>query len=107
MIKYSEMLFIFIICMILGSTISSCVKSAKAHDWYDQECCHSKDCAVVTKIEKAADGELMTSVYGTFLVRTNDTTISRRPSQDNQIHICAQKFLDKYKVICVYYPALY
>lgn len=101
------MILVFILCMLFASLVSSCMNQAKAHDWYEQDCCHSKDCAPVTKVEKAADGELMTNSHGTFLVRTHDTSISRRPSQDNQIHICAQKYLTQYRVVCVYYPALY
>lgn len=92
---------------------------ALAHDWYPTECCHSMDCAPVTKVEKLGSyvatmpgfgsgtnelalGQAMTSKHGTAIV---PPTFPTRESKDHRMHICMRK--DQYgvmKPICVFLP---
>src|SRR5262245_39619828 len=59
---------------------------AKAHDWYPQECCHDKDCAVVTELKYLSGGTLkVTTTRGTVEV-SRDFPI--RPSPDKNTHAC-------------------
>jgi hypothetical protein len=73
---------------------------AHAHDWYPLDCCHSQDCAPVTSYRYVAGADydtagkpianalprlVVTTRIGTAIVPDN---LPRRPSKDNQMHVC-------------------
>lgn len=92
--------------------------SAHSHSWYDAGCCSDQDCAPVVTIEKHPEGDLMTTVHGTVLVKKNEV-YKRLPSKDDKYHVCQRPqtalgldFHDSHagpynRIICIYYPALY
>lgn len=82
---------------------------ALGHSWYDHECCHDKDCAEVTKIEKSGDTTFMKTKFGTFPVGP-DSDHKIKKSQDEKIHLCAVPDMyapNRYKIRCIYYPTMY
>lgn len=103
--KTSKVLLTICLCL--------CVTVASAHDFYDPECCHDKDCAPVTRIEKTENGDLMTTKYGTILVNPNHTNFLKKISPDENYHVCQQVIKSEFggedfrQLLCVYYPAQY
>src|SRR5437660_12367553 len=80
------------------------VSGAAGHDWYPRECCHNIDCAPVERVEHLPDGSLrVTSRVGTTVV---PTSFPRRPSPDDQMHICMVRYshLDDMRPVCLFVP---
>ena len=87
---------------------------AKAHDWYDPECCSGMDCAPVEKVEvmpTAAIASMLSapaqaSVPSIMVVTTRHGTatvppnMKMRPSQDGRMHAC----IVNGRLICLYLP---
>jgi hypothetical protein len=87
---------------------------AKAHSWYDPECCSGMDCAAVDKVEvmptssiasmlappaQASPPSIMfvTTKHGTAQVPHN---MQFRASKDGQMHAC----IIHGRLICLYMP---
>jgi hypothetical protein len=71
---------------ISALAIAGMPATAKAHDWYPQECCNDMDCAVVTELKYLSGGTLkVTTTRGTVEV-SRDFPI--RPSLDRNAHAC-------------------
>lgn len=102
-----------IICLFFGVPLS-----AHSHSWYDKECCSDQDCAPVLRIDTHPEGDLMTTIHGTVLVRKTEN-YNKRPSKDDNYHVCQRPpggfgfdYHDDHvgpynRIICIYYPALY
>lgn len=75
---------------------------ARAHDWYDKDCCHNKDCAPITKIEQSGSGLEITTTMSNSLGLTGVVTkyTSFRLSKDKEEHACINKNTNQ--VICYY-----
>jgi hypothetical protein len=69
--------------------------------WYPRDCCSDGDCHPVSRIRALSDGLLMTTEEGTtlFVGPSNQ----RRPSHDNQWHICFGAH-ENPAVLCVFEP---
>lgn len=67
------------------------VAQARAHSWYDHDCCHEKDCSEVTNTSQVQlTGEklptlVVTTRFGTAPL-TPQTKV--RQSKDNNMHAC-------------------
>lgn len=89
--------------IIIASTLSFLITNAHSHEWYDKECCSEQDCAPVLSLSKNSDGSMnLTSKHGTVNIPKE---FSKRPSRDNQEHICMRpsEYGDMYP-ICYYVP---
>src|SRR5690606_10090355 len=74
------------------------VRSANAHDLYEWQCCHDKDCAPVD------DAAVMDTPDGLRIVATGETVkfgdpMIRRPI-DERVHICRNPYSNK--LLCIY-----
>lgn len=93
--------------MIRTTLISLCflflfsiIFDVKAHSWYDSQCCSDKDCSVVLDTQEDGHGNLIvTSKHGTVFISKEFT---RRPSQDENDHICIINYNGKLMVLCYY-----
>lgn len=98
---------------LAGFSLAMAVR-AKAHSWYDPECCSGMDCAPVEKVEvmptsaiasmlvppaQASPPSIMfvTTVHGTAQVPHN---MKFRESKDARMHAC----IIKGRLICLYLP---
>ena len=94
---------------VLAASVASLVKSAEAHDWYPEECCHAKDCAPVESwafAQKAQTGSLpqlsVSTKHGTAIVPQN---LPRRESKDNRMHACMRGWGNGTKqIVCIFFP---
>ena len=60
-----------------------------AHEWYPHECCHDRDCAVVTAIERLADGGLrIATQHGVGVLPAGATMLS---SPDDKARDCLRQ----------------
>ena len=107
-------IFFAIVAIFLLISIAFHGKAA-SHSFYDIECCSNKDCAPVTLMQKHPDGDVMTTMHGTVLVKPTDR-FSRKVSPDGEFHVCMRRAyptqLNKsgsydMQVICIYYPQQY
>ena len=75
---------------------------AAAHSWYPPYCCSDQDCMKVDRIEYVTGGMYM--ITGELRVFVPDT-MEKRPSQDNDAHICLLRTQSgRYRVRCVFLP---
>jgi len=96
-------------CLILTASVANLVTSADAHDWYPEECCHTKDCAPVESwafTQKAQTGSLpqlsVTTKNGTAIVPKD---IPRRESKDNRMHACMRAgWGGEKRIVCIFLP---
>jgi hypothetical protein len=85
--------------MILGL-----VGYARAHSWYDQDCCHDNDCgpvlysSFVASDPSSLPSRVVTTKFGTAVIPRDFKRI--RPSQDGQEHAC----IIGGRLICLYQP---
>lgn len=89
--------------IVIATTLGFFATQVKAHDWYDKDCCSEHDCAPVLLFQENENGTLtLTSKHGTVTI---DKTFSKRPSLDNQEHICMRASEDGIMYpICYYVP---
>lgn len=72
------------------------------HSWYDYDCCSDNDCApVISKVNTGKDW-LITTKHGTVAVPYNQ---AKRPSQDDEEHLCFRIDGDKVFIYCYYVPS--
>jgi hypothetical protein len=74
---------------------------AAAHSWYPRYCCSDQDCVKVDRIEYVTGGMYMT--VGEIRVFVPEA-MEKRPSQDNDAHICILRTQSGYRVRCVFMP---
>lgn len=80
---------------------------ASAHHWYPDECCHDRDCSLITLLERTADGGLrIVTAHGVGFVPPGFPV---RPSLDNAAHACLiQNGPDEehlgWTVVCLFFP---
>src|SRR4051812_21801079 len=101
--------------LLLSLLGSSPVVSSPAfsHDWYPHECCHDRDCAVVSQaawVAPASGGQrllVVTTELGTAVVPNE---LPRRNSNDGRMHACFQHApsdpFGDFAVICLFIPPL-
>lgn len=77
---------------------------AKAHSWYDPDCCSGQDCAPVTDVkfvDRVSAGGLPVMVVTTmFGTKPLTPQTKMRESKDGQMHGC----IYQEKLICLYLP---
>jgi hypothetical protein len=72
-----------ILAVLVGALIAIGASKAKAHSWYDWECCHEQDCKPVDQEEVEEIGG------GKWLHKpTKQPFESVRPSKDGRFHAC-------------------
>jgi hypothetical protein len=92
-----------IAAVILMVMLTMVVKAARAHDFYDADCCSGHDCEPVKDISFVASDPtslpvmVVTTSLGTKPI-TNQTKI--RDSKDGRMHGCIYGG----KLICIYMP---
>lgn len=80
---------------------------AKAHEWYDHDCCHAMDCSPVQSTAQVQlAGEklptlVVTTIHGTAPM-TQQTKV--RPSKDNALHACITASDNGPFLRCLYLP---
>lgn len=94
---------------------------AYAHDWYDKDCCDTRDCVPVTKVESKPGGLTLFHTKKFGIVKLQQERWSElakanrlRPSKDSGFHICVVTFYGDFMgsegaqpeqyVRCVYGP---
>ena len=102
-------IIIAVLVAVVGFVLFKPVK-AKAHSWYDIECCHQMDCAPVTAISFLQPMEaaglpqmVVTTKVGTAIVPKN---FKLRESKDGEMHAC-MKVHDPNpatRFLCLYLP---
>ncbi|MEM9028931.1 MAG: 2TM domain-containing protein [Pseudomonadota bacterium] len=76
-----------------------------AHSWYPYECCDDGDCAPVISTERLSLGQAIIVVSKFGRVEVPDS-FPRRPSQDNQMHICILRTPNGPIPRCFFVPGL-
>jgi len=84
-----------LIFVMLIAGITLLPTSAKAHSWYDHDCCSDKDCAPVNEIKEGPGGYTLPNGD---LMKYGDGRI--RQSVDNQFHWCHNGVI----TYCLYVP---
>jgi len=69
--------------MMTSALIVGATGTATAHDWYEKDCCHNKDCAPILREDK----ETVTTIHGTARKSTLMIKPERR-SKDYNDHAC-------------------
>jgi len=89
--------------LIIATTLGFFATQAKSHGWYDKDCCSEQDCAPVLSYKDNYNSTItLTSKYGTVTI---DKSFPKKPSLDNQEHICMRTNEDGIPfVICYYVP---
>ena len=95
---------------------------AKAHGWFEQACCHDKDCKQISETELTREGDKLIwqsarsgarHVINVNAVSPVDKKPRIRPSQDSNFWGCEENLADRpqdpplWKAYCVYIPELY
>src|SRR5690349_24829663 len=96
-------------CLVFVESSLGLPNCAKAHDWYPEECCHTKDCAPVESwafAQKAQTGSLpqlsVTTKHGTAVVPQD---LPRRESKDNRMDACMRAGWGGVKrIVCIFVP---
>jgi hypothetical protein len=91
-----------VVAVLIASTLWMVVK-ARAHGWYDAECCSGHDCEPVSNVSFVASDPgtapvmVVTTSLGTKPL-TNQTKI--RESKDSRMHACIYQGA----LLCLYMP---
>ncbi len=105
--RFISVVIILTACLMLAVLASV----AKAHMWYDPDCCSGNDCAPVEKADYVAGAlyngppgqasplpvMVVTTRHGQAVLTQNT---KRRASQDGQLHAC----IFGGRLICLYLP---
>jgi hypothetical protein len=92
-----------IIAVLALLVVVALARQARAHSWYDPDCCSDRDCepvrttAFVASDPRSVPVMVVTTSFGTKPV-TQETKI--RQSRDNRMHAC----IYQEKLICLYLP---
>lgn len=100
-----------VIVLAACSVLIVLASRARAHSFYDQECCSGQDCAPVEKVEYVAGAlyngppgqvdplpvMVVTTRHGMAAVPRN---MKVRPSPDGRLHACILNG----RLICIYVP---
>jgi hypothetical protein len=93
----SQFVLAIVFVLILGSLFSAIV--ARAHSWYDPQCCSDQDCSPVA-IDDVVETEKGWKHLPTGTEFTRDMVL---PSKDNRFHVCiGNREWDKGKPYCIY-----
>mgnify|MGYP001544802007 CR=1 FL=1 len=96
---------LIMLIFILAVTLSI---PAKAHSWYDQECCNDQDCAPAKQVTEVHNGWKVIDSKGAehFVPRYGGPRI--KPSRDEKYHICVNEDEIGYPyVLCLYIPSMF
>lgn len=100
-------LAIWLVLLVLLLLWSAGKDSARAHDWYEQECCHDKDCrsAIEGEVVITKDGYYVTPARMTLAFKDQRVRRSKDPADPN-IHVCLdpQPYGAPPRVRCIYTP---
>ena len=80
---------------------------ASAHEWYPQECCHSRDCYEILpdEVEALPNGDWRVKETGDVFSGPHGKSMSHvRFSPDGQFHRCSWNGDRKMPSICLYVP---
>lgn len=95
-------IFLWLVCALIFFLIMLIPVPAKSHSWYDQDCCHDKDCSPIISVKPSSDPNqsLIVTKHGSGVT---SLTTKRRKSQDDQDHAC----IVYEHVICLYEATKY
>lgn len=86
------LLIAFAILFALGCFLGF-VFGAQSHEWYDHDCCNTKDCYMVQddEVGESAKGEW--KHFPTGATFKDEIGMKRiRPSKDSHFHVCISKY---------------
>lgn len=104
--KYLLDILVFAALMLFGIALMAMLaERAKSHEWYDEWCCSSDDCAPA-EVQWLPDGRIKaTTKFGTAIFGL-DAQI--RQSKDGQWHACIPPWAvsNESKARCLYAPGM-
>ena len=92
-----------VIALLVLAVMSLAIADAKAHSWYDPDCCSDRDCEPVSSIAFVASDPsavpvmIVTTSFGTKPL-TPQTKV--RESKDSRMHACIYQGA----LLCLYMP---
>jgi hypothetical protein len=93
-------IFMAVVIILCAMFVAFVPRAAKAHSWYDVECCHNDDCKPVAyeDVEEVGGGSWRHVPSGTVFTRA-----MVKPSKDRHFHVCiGNKSWNKGKPLCIY-----
>jgi hypothetical protein len=90
MISKREVVCLTLMMLVIYALITFvAVSRARAHSWYDQDCCHDRDCGPVSMedVEELANGDWRYIPENKIFSKAEGRV---RPSHDGKFHVCLQ-----------------